>query len=292
MADVFVNFRNGDGEYAADTLHRELSRGLGSERVFRSSRSITPGDDYIATLLAEAARCHVLLAVIGSNWLSISNALGHRRIDEEDDWVRREIATAFRARRRVIPILLDNTPPPTVADLPDDITPLASCQYRRMTHRDTMTTVLRLETELRDLIPGLGPNARRHNTNAQAPDTRTSNIAMHGGIINHANNGDVNIEGDQGGVKNYSPPETNTSQRALAEVLLVLKQHEQKIQLNRKDLKLLRSAVPILSQAVEHGNLQNPEVRNAAGVVWHLTGGLLTGVVAGSMLEAFKAIAG
>jgi hypothetical protein len=46
-----------------------------------------------------------MLALIGSQWLTITNEKGERRLDNREDFVRVEIETALEREIRVIPIL-------------------------------------------------------------------------------------------------------------------------------------------------------------------------------------------
>jgi TPR repeat protein len=62
-----------------------------------------------------------LIAVIGKRWLIASDKEGRRRIDNPDDFVRFEIATAVKRNIRVIPVLVDGALMPQSSDLPDDL---------------------------------------------------------------------------------------------------------------------------------------------------------------------------
>jgi hypothetical protein len=132
---VFLNYRGTDQPFAAILLRRELAARLGEHRVFLDSTSIHPGEDFHRVVTAAVTGCRVLLAVIGHNWLDVGPN-GHRPIDDERDWVRREILLALATRVRVIPILVDDTPPPDVERLPPPMAALARCQYLRLRHRD------------------------------------------------------------------------------------------------------------------------------------------------------------
>jgi WD40 repeat protein/uncharacterized protein YjbI with pentapeptide repeats/3',5'-cyclic AMP phosphodiesterase CpdA len=155
MPGVFINYRVEDEAYAAALLDRELSDWFGPERVFRASRSIHPGDDYLDELLDNLRRCSVLLAVIGREWLDVLDSAGRLRLYQEQDWVRREIAEAFRCGLRVIPILVADVDLPAEDDLPASIARLARCQYLRLHHRNVPHDIARLVDELTGLVPDL-----------------------------------------------------------------------------------------------------------------------------------------
>jgi hypothetical protein len=153
---VFINYRNEDEPFGAVLVDHELSVRFGEDRVFRASRSIRPGEDFAAAILSAVRRSTALLVVIGPRWLTAADDAGVRRLDQPDDWVRREIAEALRGKVRVIPLLL-NTDLPRAADLPAEIAALAGCQYLRIHHRNSRYDIRRLVDELTDLLPGLAP---------------------------------------------------------------------------------------------------------------------------------------
>jgi hypothetical protein len=136
-------------------LDRELTRRFGAEAVFRAGRSIRPSEDFVERLLAAVRHADILIAVIGPRWLTATSTSGRRLLDDEQDWVRREIAEAFRCGIPVLPVLVDDAVFPTADELPSEITKLARCQHLRLHHRNADYDIARLVTELRDLVPGL-----------------------------------------------------------------------------------------------------------------------------------------
>jgi hypothetical protein len=58
-------------------------------------------------------------------WVDAVDEYDRRRLDDPDDLVLLEIATALQRNVRVIPVLVDGTPPPRRNDLPDALAPLA-----------------------------------------------------------------------------------------------------------------------------------------------------------------------
>ncbi|TWP52508.1 toll/interleukin-1 receptor domain-containing protein [Lentzea tibetensis] len=155
MPGVFVNYRTGDGEWAAALVKRELGARFGSDQVFYASQSIRLGEDFSREILSGLRRCEVLLALIGPRWVTATDREGVRRLDKPDDWVRREINEAFQCGLRVIPVLIDGIDPLNEADLPDSLRRLARCQYLRMHHRSDDLDLPRLVDELVELVPEL-----------------------------------------------------------------------------------------------------------------------------------------
>ncbi|TDV43163.1 AAA family ATPase [Actinophytocola oryzae] len=155
MGGVFINYRTGDGEFAATLITRVLSSRFGAEHVFLASRSIRPGEDFARKILERLEQSDVLLAIIGARWQTITERQRRRETEAPDDWVHREIAEAFRHGLRVIPVFLDHAVALAEVDLPADIAPLARCQFLRLSHRNDTRDLARLMEELGDLVPDL-----------------------------------------------------------------------------------------------------------------------------------------
>ena len=158
---VFINYRGEDSYSYGALLHAELSRHFGAEVVFLDSESIPAGADYVAQLLGRVRQARVVLAVIGTRWLAVEGSAGGRRIDDPADWIRRELAEAFAAGVRVIPVLTDGAVMPTEAELPEDLRELGRCQFRRLRHRDAGADMERLVSDLAAADCGLSAAARR-----------------------------------------------------------------------------------------------------------------------------------
>ena len=73
------------------------------------------------------AQCHVLLALIGPEWLEVKNDEGLLRLEDPNDFVRQEIAQALALNKKVVPVLFDDTPPPAAKALPEPLKALARC---------------------------------------------------------------------------------------------------------------------------------------------------------------------
>ncbi len=149
MTEIFISFRGSDEPYGALLIHRALADRLGPHRLFRSSSSVRPGEDYVTALTRALHRCRTLLVVMGRHWLDPGHD-GRSPLHDPADWVFREVATAFHQRKRVLPVLLSDTRLPDPLDLPARIAVLSQCQYRRVSYRQFDGDIALLASDLRD----------------------------------------------------------------------------------------------------------------------------------------------
>jgi TIR domain-containing protein len=157
---VFINYRGEDSRSYGALLYTELTRQFGDEHVFLDAESIPAGADHARELVGRVRSARMLLAVIGPRWLSATDPTGRRRIDDPTDWIRRELAEAFTAGVRIIPVLTDQAELPGDTDLPADIAALSRCQYRRLRYREPHADLSRIVTDLTSLDPALAESAR------------------------------------------------------------------------------------------------------------------------------------
>jgi hypothetical protein len=79
-------------------------------------------------IIRAVGSCDVLLALIGNEWLTITDAHGRRRLDNSDDFVRLEIEAALSRGVRVIPVLVNEARMPRAEELPDSLAALVRRQ--------------------------------------------------------------------------------------------------------------------------------------------------------------------
>lgn len=138
MPSVFINYRAKDVPDAAGAIHAHLVRVFGKTEVFRDCVSMEPGEHYPSAIRAALAEARVLIAVIGPNWLAPADG-GVRLIDRARDWVRLEIADAFRRGITVVPVMIKDGPKdavlPEADELPENVRRLAHIQAFEFSHR-------------------------------------------------------------------------------------------------------------------------------------------------------------
>jgi TIR domain len=122
---IFISYRREDTAYPAGWLFERLAEHFGGDQVFKDVDSIELGDDFVEVITRAVGSCDVLLALIGDQWLTISDTHGRRRLDAPDDFVRVEIEAALTRNVRVIPILVDGAMMPRADQLPASLAMLA-----------------------------------------------------------------------------------------------------------------------------------------------------------------------
>ena len=161
MAQVFLSYRRADSENAVGRIHEHLSEAFGRQAIFHDTGSLRPGSDFRSAIQNALTSSDVVAVVIGKQWLSATGPDGRRRLDQSDDVVRREVETALKAGKVVIPVLVDGASMPRADALPPSIRELA---YRNAVEvrpgRD-------FETDMQRLIAALEANTAalhaRHN---------------------------------------------------------------------------------------------------------------------------------
>jgi len=135
MGRVFINYRRQDSEGYVGRLYDRLIGRFDHEDIFMDIDSIQPGVDFVQAVEDAVAACDIFLAVIGPRWLTISDEAGQRRLDQWNDFVRMEIASALKQDKTVIPVLVGNGKMPLPNDLPEDIRTLSRRNAIELSHQ-------------------------------------------------------------------------------------------------------------------------------------------------------------
>ncbi|MDP2786110.1 MAG: toll/interleukin-1 receptor domain-containing protein, partial [Sulfurimicrobium sp.] len=98
-----------------------LREKFGRDKVFMDVAGIEPGVDFVEAIDRAVGSCDVLLVIIGKKWHTCVDASGKKRLDDTQDFIRLETATALRRDIRVIPVLVQDAAMPGEGDLPDDL---------------------------------------------------------------------------------------------------------------------------------------------------------------------------
>ncbi len=121
---IFLSYRRGDRHFAGRLADSLVGR-FGRSRVFMDVDTIEPGADFVAAIDDAVSRCDLLIAVIGRDWLELTDSNGRRKLDNPNDFVALEIRTALDRRIRVIPVLIDDAEMPAEDNLPETLRSLS-----------------------------------------------------------------------------------------------------------------------------------------------------------------------
>lgn len=121
MQKIFISYRRADTADVTGRVCDYLREHFGDEVLFKDVDSIPFGEQFPEAIEEAIAGCEVLIAMIGAQWLSITGRDGKRRLDNPNDFVRREVASAFAQGKTVVPVLVHGAPMPAASQLPGEL---------------------------------------------------------------------------------------------------------------------------------------------------------------------------
>jgi tetratricopeptide (TPR) repeat protein len=122
---IFISYRRDDAAYVTGHINDMLRKAFGDDAVFTDVDNIALGVDFRAVLDETVSQCQVLLAVIGSEWLTVRDQEGQLRLQDPADFVRIEIESALKRNIPVIPLLVAGAKMPAEEELPESLRALA-----------------------------------------------------------------------------------------------------------------------------------------------------------------------
>jgi Mg2+ and Co2+ transporter CorA len=128
---IFISYRRDDSADVTGRVYDRLIAHFGNHAVFKDVDSIQLGSNFKKDLGSALKKCKVVLAIIGNQWIEISDAHG-RRLDNPDDFVRIEIETALARGVPIIPIFVQNAKMPAKQELPSSLADLIDHQGLRV----------------------------------------------------------------------------------------------------------------------------------------------------------------
>jgi len=83
---IFISYRREDSAGFVRALLGPLRQRFGSDRIFKDTDNIPPGEDFVNAIRRELVSCKVLLAVIGGEWMTVEDPrTKKRRLDNPND---------------------------------------------------------------------------------------------------------------------------------------------------------------------------------------------------------------
>jgi pterin-4a-carbinolamine dehydratase len=140
---AFLSYRRDDSRDWANLIADTLHRTFGAASVFIDTDSIRIGDQWPRRIDRALEHASVVMPIIGSKWLFLQNPDdGRRRLDSENDWVRREIEYALTDEKELLPIIVSGAAIPAGAQLPASIAALAQRQALRVSDKRDVDRVV------------------------------------------------------------------------------------------------------------------------------------------------------
>jgi TIR domain len=139
---IFISYRRDDAAGHAGRIYDRLNARLPNS-IFMDVSGIEPGADFVQTIEEAVGACDTLIVLMGKHWRG-GRGPGEERLDDPNDFVRLEVATALKRNIRVLPVLLRGAVMPTAQELPADIAPLARRLALEITDEDFDHDIQRL----------------------------------------------------------------------------------------------------------------------------------------------------
>jgi hypothetical protein len=133
---VFISYRRSDAQVAVEHLIPRLIEQFGPGQIYRDLDSNRPGFDFAQEIDEALNTSAVVLVFIGAQWVTATDKVGRRRLDDPDDVTRREVEQALRNEKLVIPVLVDSAEMPPETELPPSLRPLVKSHAIRLRSTD------------------------------------------------------------------------------------------------------------------------------------------------------------
>ncbi|MEO1610440.1 MAG: toll/interleukin-1 receptor domain-containing protein [Pseudomonadota bacterium] len=150
---IFLSYRRADTGAYAGRIRDRLAAQFGDDHVFLDISSIPTGKNFRTEMFSALTQSQIMLVLIGPNWVNSRNATNERRLFQEGDHVRMEVAAGLQNNINVIPVCIEGAPMPEASEVPDDISEL--CNRNRVTIRNES-----FERDISELISSLKMRSR------------------------------------------------------------------------------------------------------------------------------------
>ena len=117
MPGVFLSYRRSDSCDVAGRMYDVLKREFGEKNVFKDVDNIPLFVQFPEFVEKTIRECKAVLVVIGTEW-------GTPRLEDPEDYVRREVEVALSHGVPVLPVMVGGAEIPKKSELPESIWPL------------------------------------------------------------------------------------------------------------------------------------------------------------------------
>lgn len=166
MTTIFLSYRRSDQDITTLIYKWLIQHGIPKEDVyFDQNPDVNQyGHEFPTSITDAVAEAKLMIVVIGPTWTTAKLPGRFKtRIQEDDDWVRKEIALAIKTNTKLLPVVIDKRPIPTTEELPPELHPLCSIHMAPL-YRDLQHFELDMQEIARVIdrtFPGLYPDLLR-----------------------------------------------------------------------------------------------------------------------------------
>lgn len=146
---LFLSYRRDDTGDLALHLAEWLRKNKRVSELFIDIDEIRLGEPFDTAIENALRSCDAVLVLIGPDWLGARQQSNHYRINDEQDFVRREVRLALKSGKPVVPILRGSVTMPPTTKLPLDIEQLCMLQAFTVQPEDVPNSAKRLIHHLR-----------------------------------------------------------------------------------------------------------------------------------------------
>ena len=86
--NIFISYRKDDSRWNTQLLYDRLSHYFSPRVLFKDFNTIKAGEDYRKVINEALKKCHVLLVIIGKNWLNSKDENDRQRLQNPEDLLR------------------------------------------------------------------------------------------------------------------------------------------------------------------------------------------------------------
>jgi pterin-4a-carbinolamine dehydratase len=168
---AFISYRRQDTSPYARWVAETIETNFGPGSVFIDTDAVRMSEKWKNKIDIALREHTVFIAIIGPNWLKLTDEFGRRRLDLSDDWVASELAFAIKVGRPIIPLLVGGAQLPQPRALPSRIVKLVQSKAYELSDNDwkndrekLISSLVdlgfkRISTEVRFPVPYVRPNA-------------------------------------------------------------------------------------------------------------------------------------
>ncbi len=125
---IFISYRRSDSASEAGRLYLSISKSYSKDSVFMDTSSIEPGTEWPQKITNSLESATVIILIIGPEWIRAADEFGCRKIDNEDDWIRREIEYGIANNKKILPVLVNQAKMPPPDKLPSAVASITNRQ--------------------------------------------------------------------------------------------------------------------------------------------------------------------